>query len=102
MEQSDKHEVMFTQLVLMLHAGAMQHLGKIKNPLSDAVERDLQAAQGMIDLLEMLRVKTKGNLQAEEQKMLDQLLQELRLNYIDELGKEPAPGKKPATGEPAP
>jgi len=72
MEQSDKHEVMFTQLVLMLHAGAMQHLGKIKNPLSDAVERDLQAAQGMIDLLEMLRVKTKGNLQAEEQKMLDQ------------------------------
>jgi hypothetical protein len=47
-------------------------------------------------------VKTKGNLQAEEQKMLDQVLQELRLNYIDELGKEPAPGKKPATGEPAP
>ena len=102
MEQSDKHEVMFTQLVLMLHAGAMQHLGKIKNPLSDAVERDLQAAQGMIDLLEMLRVKTKGNLQSEEQKMIDQLLQELRLNYIDELGKEPAPGKKPETEEPAP
>jgi hypothetical protein len=93
---------MFTQLVLMLHAGAMQHLGKIKNPLSDAVERDLQAAQAMIDLLEMLRVKTKGNLRVEEQKMLDQLLQELRLNYIDEVGKEPAPGKKPETEEPAP
>jgi hypothetical protein len=93
---------MLTRLILMLHAGAMQHLGKIKNPLSDAVERDLQAAQGMIDLLEMLRVKTKGNLRAEEQKMLDQVLQELRLNYIDELGKEPAPEKKPATGEPAP
>jgi len=100
MSTPDKHTVMFAQLVLMLHAAAMQHMGKIKNPVTGAIERDLHAAQGMIDLLEMLRARTVGNLQPEEGKMLDQVLQELRLNYVDESNKPATPPAPPASTEP--
>ena len=100
MEANDKHALMFAQLVLMFHAGAMQHLGKVKNPLTDKVERDLTAAQGMIDLLEMLKARTRGNLAPEETRMLDQILQELRLNYVDEAAKPEPSTPEPSTPEP--
>lgn len=100
MDENDKSTILFTQLVLMFHGAAMQHLGKLKNPLSEKIERDLRAAQGMIDLLEMLKARTKGNLAAEETRMLDQVLQELRLNYVDEVQK-PDPASAPE-GAPAP
>ena len=98
MDAPDKRSVLFAQLVLMLHAAAMQHLGKIKNPLTDAVERDLPAAQGMIDTLDMLEHRTKGNLSHDEERMLTHVLQELRLNYVDEVQK-PAPQPPPGEGE---
>ena len=102
MEPSERHSVLFARLVLMLHAAAMQHLGKVKNPLTDRVERDLPGAQGMIDTLAMIESKTKGNLSGEEQRMLAQVLQELRLNYVDEAAKpDPAPaGDADAGGAP--
>jgi len=98
MDASEKQSALFIQLILMLHAGAMQHMGKIKNPVTDAVERELPAAQGMIDMIEMLRVRTTGNLSPEETKMVDQILQELRLNFVDEVNKTETPQ---AGGEPA-
>ncbi|HUI10482.1 MAG TPA: DUF1844 domain-containing protein [Bacteroidota bacterium] len=99
MEPTEKQSVLFARLVLMLHAAAMQYLGKVKNPLTDAVERDLGAAQGMIDTLAMLEARTKGNLTAEEGRMLAQVLQELRLNYVDEAAKpDPAPVQGDAPG----
>ena len=92
METPEKHAMLFARLVFMLHAAAMQYLGKIKNPVTDKVERDLPSAQGMIDTLEMLESRTKGNLTQEEARMLTQILQELRLNYVDESQKpDPAP-----------
>jgi len=91
MEASEKQTMLFARLVLMLHAAAMQYLGKIKNPISDKIERDLPAAQGMIDTLDMLENRTKGNLSQEEARMLTQMLQELRLNYVDEANRPPAP-----------
>jgi hypothetical protein len=81
---------MFTQIVLMFHTAAMQQMGKIKNPLTDTIERDLAAAKNSIDILEMLREKTRGNLSQDEGRLLTQVLQELRLNYVDEANK-PAP-----------
>jgi hypothetical protein len=94
MEGSEKHSMLFARLVVMLHAAAMQYLGKIKNPLTDAVERDLPSAQGMIDTLDMLQSRTQGNLSQEESRMLVQVLQELRLNYVDEAAKpDPAPAQ---------
>ena len=96
MEASEKQSALFVSLVLMLHAAAMQYLGKIRNPVTDKIERDLSAAQGMIDTLEMLESRTRGNLRQDEAKLLAQMLQELRLNYVDEAQKgDPAP---PAEG----
>ncbi len=94
MESKQKYEIMFTQLVLMFHTAAMQQLGKLKNPLTDTLERDLEAAQNSIDLLDMLREKTHGNLSSEESRLLMQVIQELKLNYVDEAGKPQEKGEK--------
>ena len=96
MEQTEKQKFLFMQLVLSLHSATMQQLGKLKNPMSNSVERDLPGAQGSIDMLEMIRVRTKGNLSDDEVRFPDQILQELRLNYVDEIGK-PEPPAPPAT-----
>lgn len=81
-------ESLFTQLIAIFHSSAMVALGKLKNPATDKVERNLEQARQAIDMLEMLRVKTKGNLSANEQRLLDGSLTDLRLNFIDESKKE--------------
>jgi hypothetical protein len=89
-----RSEALFASLILSLHAAAMQHLGKLKNPVTDSVERNLEQAQMVIDLLDMLLGKTKGNLGNEETALLGRTLQELKLNYVDEVAKDQ--GKAPS------
>jgi hypothetical protein len=79
---------------MTFQAAAMHQMGKIKNPISDKIERDLQQAQLSIDILDMLEVKTQGNLSEEEIKLLKGLLQELKFNYVDEMSKEQTPVEK--------
>ncbi len=102
MEANRKQEIMFNQLVLLFHMTAMQQMGKLKDPLTDAVERNLDAARNSIEMLEMLREKTKGNLSGEESRLLVQVIQELKLNYVDEAGKPEAkkPPEQPAEEPP--
>ncbi|MFM2134939.1 MAG: hypothetical protein RL021_339 [Bacteroidota bacterium] len=80
-------EYAFAQLVAIFHSSAMVALGKLKNPANDRIERNLEQAKHAIDTLEMLRVKTSGNLTDNEKRILDHALTELRLNYVDELKK---------------
>ncbi len=88
---------LFFQLVVSLQGGAMHQMGKIASPLTGKVERDLDMAKSTIDLLGMLRDKTEGNLTDEEKNLLDHILYELRLNYVDELKKgDPEPADKEA------
>jgi hypothetical protein len=91
MTAEEKNQALFVQLVMMFHTLTMHQLGKIKNPVTDKIERDLPAAQGSIDMLEMLKDRTKGNLTDNEHRMLGELLKELRLNYVDEAGKPDPP-----------
>jgi hypothetical protein len=91
MDPKEKSQMLFAQVVLMFHSLAMSQLGKIKNPMTDKVERDLAGAQGTIDLLDMLKEKTKGNLSPEEDGFLTNMLKELKLNYVDEANKPPTP-----------
>lgn len=80
------------QLVLSLQVAAMQQMGKIMNPVSGKIERNLEHAKASIDMIGMLADKTKGNLSDEEDKFINNILHELRLNYIDESAKpEPKP-----------
>jgi hypothetical protein len=87
MDQMNKDELLLIQLILMFQTAALQHMGKIKNPITDKVEQDLQQAQISIDILELLQRKMKNNLSATEEKMFTTVLQDLRLNYVDEIGK---------------
>jgi hypothetical protein len=91
MEAEQKNQMLFTELVLMFHTAAMQQMGKITHPVSGKVERHLESAQNSIDLLDMLLTRMKGNLNNDEERFLKQVLQELKLNYIDEMQK-PDPG----------
>jgi hypothetical protein len=89
MAESEKDTALFMGLVLMFHAAAMQHMGKTKNPISDKVERSLDQAQFVIDTLDALVVKTKGNLSDEENRFITNVVKELKLNYVEELAKDP-------------
>ncbi len=90
MEHNEKYQIMFIQLVAIFQTAALQHMGKLKNPMTDKIDQDLQQAQIAIDMLEMLQVKMKGNLTNEEEKVLSTVLQDLRLNYVDEVMKAQA------------
>jgi len=78
---------LFLQLVIMFQTAAYQQMGKVKNPLTDKIEKDLAQAQFSIDMLGMLQEKSKGNLTDEEKKYLELALYELRMNYLDEVKK---------------
>ena len=92
----EKHRALFAHLIMMFQAACMQHLGKMKNPVTDALEQDLEQAQAMIDLLEMLHARTRGNLEKEEEIFLSNMIRELKLNYVDEAGKQPPETQKDA------
>jgi hypothetical protein len=103
MDNNEKQQFYFSQLVLMFHAATMHQLGKIKNPMTGAIERDLAAAQNSIDVLDMLKEKTKGNLSEQEARLLSTVIQELKLNYVDEANKKPEENQGPAPKtEPSP
>ena len=82
----DKNDQLLMQLIYMFHTSAMQGLGKIADPTGQ-VSRNLEYVSQTIDLMEMLKVKTKGNITDEIEKLLEGMLSELRLNYVDEKAK---------------
>ena len=79
---------LFLQLVLMFQTAAFQQMGKIMNPLTKKIDKDLNQAKFSIDMIETIQEKTKGNLTQEEQKFIDHVLFELRMNYLDEVKAE--------------
>lgn len=90
---------LFQGLVLSLAQATMQHLGKVKNPLTDKMETNLDLARQSIDLLSVLSEKTKGNLSPDEDKLLKSILRDLQLNYVD-TAKDAAPADAPAADSP--
>lgn len=93
---------LFLQFVFGLMQSGMMQLGKIVNPVTGKIEKDLSAAQSTIDLLMMLREKTRGNLDKTESDMLNNAISTLQLNYVDEIesatkGAGEASSDKPAS-----
>ena len=82
----DKNDQLFMQLLYMFHTSAMQGLGKMADP-TGKVNRNLEYVSQTIDLMEMLKNKTIGNISEDIEKVLEGMLSELRLNYIDEKAK---------------
>ncbi len=106
----DKHDQSLMMLALNLQTGALVQLGKIADPQSGQMRRDLEGARLSIDLLDMLKAKTKGNAHPEVAALLSRAAMDLKLNFMDELkkdrgedGRTDAPaGAAPAAEEPAP
>lgn len=87
----------FLSVVQMFHMQAMMGMGKLMNPMTGVVEKNLEQARFCIDVLGVLEEKTKNNLTNEEQRVLSYALQDLRLNFVAEEAKaeEPKPGQTP-------
>ena len=82
------HNILFMQLIIQNQQIAMMAMGKIKNPVTNKVDRNLEHAKIYIDTLDMLMAKTKGNLSEYEEKFLIETLKDLKLNYVDEVDKD--------------
>ena len=80
----ERNAFLFQHLVAMFETLALQQLGKLVNPITGNAEPDLRQAHITIDMLEMIREKTAGNLAPDEQRLLDAVLAELHVNYVDE------------------
>ncbi len=80
----DEPDQLFVALVAGLQMSAWVQLGKVMNPGTGKVERELERARETIDLLSMLQEKTRGNLHAQEDAMLTRILLDLRMNYVEE------------------
>jgi hypothetical protein len=77
----------FTAFVLSLASTAAIHFGDLPDPLSgERAELNLDGAAQMIEILSLLDQKTRGNLTAEERQVLEQVLYELRLRFVEASG----------------
>ncbi len=88
--QSEQHaghealpEINFSTFVISLSTQALMHLGEIPNPLSGKEEHDVPVAKQMIDILGMLQDKTRGNLNDGEAKLIEDILFDLRMKYVE-------------------
>jgi hypothetical protein len=91
-----RQAALFLQLVLGLQQSAMIALGKLMNPMTRQIERNLEMARDAIDTLEAIETRTHGRLDPDEERVLRQVLTDLRMNYVDEV-KKAAATTTPAT-----
>jgi len=107
----ERHAAMFAQMVMQLASTALVLMGHMPNPMTGKAETDLDSAQLFIDQLEMLEVKTKGNLSPDEQHLLKQNLMTVRLAFVQAVqgtkqtpapdgGKEAPPTEAVSSAEP--
>ncbi|MFL5350288.1 MAG: DUF1844 domain-containing protein [Hyalangium sp.] len=75
--------IAFNTFIIGLASTALIHLGDTANPETGRTERNLELARQSLDLLSMLREKTRGNLTDEEEKLFATLLTDLRLRYVE-------------------
>lgn len=73
----------FATFILSLSHSALMHLGEAPHPDTNAVEANLALAKQNIDLLGLLEDKTKGNLSGDEERLLAQVLFDLRMRYVE-------------------
>ena len=86
-DQEPLPELNFSTFVIGLSTQALMHLGEIGNPMSGKVETDVPVAKQMIDILAMLRDKTRGNLDPNEDRLMEDILFDLRMKYVEAVKK---------------
>jgi len=92
----EKHAARFAQMVLQSTSMAMMFMGQAPNPVSGKIETDLDASRMFIDQLEMLEVKTRGNLTKQEQHLLSQNMMAVRMAFVQAVADS---ARKPEVGD---
>lgn len=87
-KESGSLKLDFSNFVLSLNASALIHLGDIPDPQSRERMVNLPAAKHTIEILEIIKSKTAGNLDGEEQRLLDDVLYNLRMKYVKDISSE--------------
>ncbi|MGY8986969.1 MAG: DUF1844 domain-containing protein [Flavobacteriales bacterium] len=94
----EKNDQLLLQLIYMFHNSAMQGLGKIADPTGN-INKNLDYVSQTIDLMKMLKEKTKGNISEEIEKTISSMISELQLNFVDEKGKESVKSEEDKKGK---
>jgi hypothetical protein len=81
------NEITYSSFILSLSTSALVHLGVTENPISKSKEEDLVVAKQEIHLIEILKEKTKNNLNEEESRLMDDVLFHLRMVYVEKTKK---------------
>ena len=81
-KEAESFQVDFPTFIMSLSSSAFYHLGDMPDPTTGKKELNLPAVQQTIDMLNMLKGKTKGNLKEDESKLLEQLIYELQVKYV--------------------
>jgi len=81
-KEAASSQVDFPTFIMSLSSSAFYHLGDMPDPTTGKKELNLPAVQQTIDMLNMLKEKTKGNLKEDESKLLEQLIYELQVKYV--------------------
>jgi hypothetical protein len=89
LESKLTEQQLFDQLISSLVHTTWVSLGKIKNPMTDKIEKDIVSASINIDMIDMLYKRMDGNLSDAEDEYLSQVLSELKMNYIHEKSQIP-------------
>jgi len=87
-------EMNFSTFVLSLSTQALAHLGEIPHPVDGRMTVDLAAAKQLIDILGILEQKTTGNLDASEASLLEHVLYDLRIKYVECVRRTPPAGPR--------
>ena len=80
---AEPDEITFATFMVGLSTQALMHLGEIRDPHEEQAGVDLAAAQQLIDIVGMLKEKTRGNLDRNEEALIDAILFELRMKYVE-------------------
>jgi hypothetical protein len=83
MAEREPHGIDFSTFVMSLASSALMQLGELAPPEGATMSQDLSLARHTIDVLGMLEEKTRGNLSADEARLLEHLLLDLRFKYVD-------------------
>jgi len=83
-----EQQLTFVSFVISLASSAAIHFGDLPDPSGQKTEPNLEGAAQMIEILALLEEKTRGNLTAEERQLLEEVLYELRMRFVQASGTE--------------
>jgi hypothetical protein len=88
LKEAPSPQMDFSNLILSLSTSALLNLGEVPDPVTKEKKKDIDIAKQTIDLISILKEKTKGNLTKEEESLVDSALYDLRMRYVKEINKK--------------